>query len=162
MAEPPVADASPLIVLAQGGRLDLLRAAGEPVVVPDTVEREVLRRGAADAAAQAIRSLPWLQVVDPGPVPDVVRTWRLDAGEEAVLTWELAQPGAIAVMDDRRGRRAARALGIPVIGVLGLIVDAKLRGLVPAARTVVEHLLLTTDWRVSPSIVDGLLATIGE
>ena len=102
MPEPPVANASPLIVLAQGGRLDPLRTAGDRVVLPTAVEREVFRPGLADPAARALRSLPWLEVVDPGPVPAVVRAQRLDAGEEAVLTWALAHPGTLAIIDDRR------------------------------------------------------------
>jgi len=34
MPEPPVVNASPLILLAQAGLMDLLKLAGEPVLVP--------------------------------------------------------------------------------------------------------------------------------
>lgn len=162
VAEPPAIDASPLIVLAQGGRLDLLQVQAERVYLPRAVEREVLQRGNPDAAVAALRSAPWLVVVDPDPVPVAIRRLRLDAGEEAVLTWALAHPGAVAIIDDRRGRRAARGLGVPVIGILGLIVDAKLRGAIPAARPVVDHLLRTTDWYLSLAIQEQALTRVGE
>jgi predicted nucleic acid-binding protein len=132
------------------------------VNVPRPVEREVLRRGMSDAAVEAIRTLTWLNVVDPGPVPDHVRQLRLDVGEEAVLTWALTHPGALAIMDDRRGRRAAHSLGAPVVGVLGLILEAKLRGSIPDARSVVDHLLATTDWYLGHTVIEQALNQIGE
>jgi predicted nucleic acid-binding protein len=162
VAEPPVSNASHMIILAQGGRLDLLRVQAERVYLPRMVEHEVLQRGMPDAAVAALRSQPWLIVVDPDPIPDAVSRLRLDAGEAAVLTWALAHPGTVAIIDDRRGRRAARRLGIPVIGILGLIVDAKLRGAIPAARPVVVHLLHTTDWYLSRELQEQVLARIGE
>lgn len=77
VAEPPVVNASPLIILAQAGHLNLLRVVGEPVRVPRPVEREVLRPGISDAASKAIQSQPWLEIVDPGPIPAAVRQYNL-------------------------------------------------------------------------------------
>ena len=162
MAEPPTVDASPLIILGHGGLLDLLQTMGERILVPRHVEQEVLRPAVVDAAVRALRSLPRLEVVEPGPVPEAVRRQRLDPGEEAVLSWALAHTGTIAIMDDRRGRRAAQALGVQVIGTLGLIQEAKMWQIIPAARPVIEHLLQVTDWYLSDDILAQVLACLGE
>ncbi len=155
-------NASPFIVLALGGWLDLLRIAGERVVAPRQVEREVLRRSIADAAVDAMRTLDWLEVVDAGEPPPELRRFHLDAGEEAVLTRALAHPGTLAIIDDRRGRRVARALAIPVTGTLGLVMEAKRRGVIPAARPVIEQILRTTGWYLSPRVIDAALTQVGE
>lgn len=162
VAEAPAVNVSPLIVLAQGGCLDLLRIAGERILVPVVVEQEVLRPGITDAAVQALRSRTWLEIVEVGPVPASVGHYRLDPGEEAVLTWAATHPGAAAIMDDRRGRLAARSLGIPVIGTLGIILEAKRAGVIPAARPVAGHLLGATDWYLSRHILARVLARVGE
>ena len=162
MSEPPVSDASPLIILAQGGRLDLFQVFGGPVLIPRAVEQEILRSGAVDAATEAVRLLDWLKVVDPEPASDAILRYRLGAGEEAVLAWALAHPGSVAIIDERRARQVARALGVPVIGTLGIIADAKLRGLIPVMRPVVDHLLHTTDWYLSPHVLRDVLARVGE
>jgi len=162
VAEPPVIDSSPLIVLAQGGYLDLLRIAGERILVPVAIEHEVLRSGFKDPAARALSSHDWLLVVQGEPVPASVSRYRLDPGEEAVMAWALTHPGTAASVDDWRGRLAARSLGVLVIGTLGIILEAKLRGIIPAARPVAEHLLQITDWYLSSAILAEVLARVEE
>ncbi len=55
VAEPPVVNASPLIVLAKAGLLDLLKLAGERVLVPEVVADEV-RAYRDDAGSRALES----------------------------------------------------------------------------------------------------------
>ena len=45
MPEPPACNASPLIILAKAGHLDLLRAVYGGVVVPEAVVRELEGEG---------------------------------------------------------------------------------------------------------------------
>lgn len=156
------ADASPLIVLAQGGWLHLLRLAGERIIVPRRVALEIRQSGRTDAAVLALTSTSWLELVDTGTPPPDLQQYHLDPGEAAVLTWALTHPGATAIIDERRGRQVARLIGVPVVGTLGLILEAKRRGLIPAARPVIEHLLEATDWYISPSIIDTALHRADE
>lgn len=162
MPEPPAADASPIIILAQGGQLDLLRAVAPRIVIPARVAAENRRPSLPDAATHALDTASWLQIVETGPVPPVIRRFRLGSGEEAVLTWAWSHPGAAVIIDELRGRRAARRLGIPVIGMLGIILEGKRAGLIPAARPIVTHLLQVTDWFLAPDIVARALELIGE
>ena len=162
VAEPPVIDASPFIVLALGGRLDFLQFLEDRIVLPRQVEREVLGHDITDAAVEALRTQSWIEIVDVGGPPPTLRRYRLDAGEEAVVTWALSHPTTVAVIDDQRGRRVAQELGIPVIGTLGLVVEARVRGIVPAVRPVVEQLLATTGWYLSPTLLNAALARVGE
>jgi predicted nucleic acid-binding protein len=51
---------------------------------------------------------------------------------------------------------------VPVIGLLGIILDAKHAGLIPAARPVIDHLLRTTDCHISADLIERVLARVGE
>lgn len=161
MAEPPIANTSPIIVLAHAGSLELLRLVADHVLVPRAVKVEVDRYGPDDPAAQALARLSWLEVVDTGPAEERVRAYRLDRGEAAVLTWALRHPGTTAIIDDRAGRRCAEALGIPTRGTLGLILTAKQRGIILAARPLVER-LRAAGLYLSDRTVDAALAQVGE
>ena len=155
-------DASPLIVLAQSGLLHLLQVAGQRVVVPTAVVAEVQQYGADNPTVRALATTDWLETVEVGSVDARVSAFGLGAGESEVLTWTLTHPGAEALLDDLRARRAAGALGIPTRGVLGLILTAKHRGLIAAARPVIEHLLSVTDWYLSDRERDRALRRVGE
>ena len=100
-------------------------------------------------------------MVSVSAVPPEILAWNLGAGESAVLAWALANPGARAVIDDREGRRCAAQLGIRVVGTLGLALATKRRGLIPAARPVVEA-LVGSGLYLSASIVTDALALVGE
>lgn len=160
MPNPLVVNASPLIVLAKTGFLDLLRAFGNPVIVPSAVVQEVQQGGPSDPATQAL-ALPWLTIVDAGQPPGILQPFGLDPGEEAVLAWVLANPGSEAVLDDQTARKCAKALGIPYRGCLGLVIAARQHGIIAAARPVLDQ-LRQAGLRLTDRIVNQALAMVGE
>jgi predicted nucleic acid-binding protein len=156
-----VVNTSPLIALSRAGMIDLLRVAGDEPVVPAAVVREVGRRDPDDPAVQALRLHEWLIQVDDAPVPDPVRVLPLDPGEVAVISWALAHPGAVAILDDRAARRHALAFGIPLRGTLSLILEAKDQGLLRDARPAIER-VRQVGLRLSDRLVAEALRRVGE
>jgi predicted nucleic acid-binding protein len=138
MADALVVNASPLIFLAAARRLDLLGSDGAPVSVPRSVAIEVRRYGPDDPAARALREVPWLKVVEDGPLVPSILAWDLGPGESSVIACALARAGSIAVLDDLGGRRCARAHRLRVKGTLGLVIDAsepaRFRARAPSSR----------------------------
>lgn len=107
------------------------------LVVPSAVAEEILA-GPEDPARRALVS-GW------GPrreamVPEQVAEWGLGKGESAVIALTLAL-GATAVVDDRNARRCAQALGVSVIGTLGVIIRAKRHGLIDLAAPIIRSVL---------------------
>lgn len=152
---------SPLIILAQTELIDLLRVAGDPVLVPAAVVREVARRGGEDVTVRALRSRPWLKRINDPPVPAAVEALHLGSGEQAVIAWALAHPETVAILDDLGARRHAAALGVPVRGTLSLIVEAKRVGLLHLARPAVDR-VRQAGLYLSDRIADSALLLVGE
>jgi predicted nucleic acid-binding protein len=161
VSEPPVINASPLIYLAHADLTDLLLVEGNSVRIPVPVSAEIRQRGPLDPTVQVLDKTPWLEEVSPvAPAPRVA-AWNLGPGETSVLSWALAHPGCVAILDDLAGRRCAETLDIPLIGTLGLVLKAKRFGRVPAARPVIDR-LRDAGMYLSDRILNPALALVGE
>jgi predicted nucleic acid-binding protein len=150
-----------LIYLSRGNLLDLLRLVGEEIVVPSSVAEEIRKHGETDVTARSIRESSWIRVVSDPQIPAAIQAWDLGRGESSVLAWAQARPGCEAIVDDLSARRCAATLGLPVRGTLGLVLVAKQRGRIPAARPVIET-LRAAGMYLSDSVIDRALSMIGE
>lgn len=161
MDEPAILDASPIILLARAGFLDLLRVLNRPLVVPQPVVDEVLQKGPDDIAARAVQQT---EIFAPVPAPEIdpsVALWNLGCGETAVLSWARTRPGSLVVLDDFQARRCAEWLQIPTSGTTGIVLRAKNAGLVDAARPVLQR-LISVGMYLSERTLNAVLLRVGE
>jgi predicted nucleic acid-binding protein len=156
-----VANASPLILLARIDHLDLLASLAKLLVVPEAVIREVQAGSYRDGTADKIKDLASILRVDDLPVPDRIRFWDLGAGESQVLAHALERPGAEVVLDDLAARRCAHSLGLSMTGTLGVVVLCRHRGIISAARPVIQ-MLCEAGLRLKPALMNEALAKVGE
>jgi predicted nucleic acid-binding protein len=161
LAERPAVNASPLIYLARADLLSFLQLAGPEVVVPGPVAAEIRAGGGENPAARTLESTPWLKVVAVTSVPATIQAWDLGEGESSVLAWAHAHPGTLAILDDLAARRCAAALRIPVRGTLGLVLVARQRGQIPAARPVLEA-MRASGMYLSDYVLNKALALVEE
>jgi predicted nucleic acid-binding protein len=86
----------------------------------------------------------------------------LGQGETAVLSYALAHPKWIAVLDDGAARRCARSLSLMITGTLAVVLLAKRYGLIDSAAHVL-HDLRSADFRLDDKTIrDALERTAGE
>ncbi len=161
MADLPAVNTSPLIYLSRAGLLELLQIAAPRVAVPTAVVEEIRAWPTADAAVRALDTTPWLETIAREPVPPTIVAWDLGAGESAVLAYGATRAGAELIIDDLAARRCAAAIGLPVRGTLGIVLTAKRRGVIPAARPLVEQ-LVGAGMYLSPRVIDTVLRQVNE
>jgi predicted nucleic acid-binding protein len=157
VAEVWIVNASPLISLARIGHVHLLAVLAADVVVPEGVITEVSQGpralGAGDLGAH--------RVVRVGEIHPTVAAWDLGLGEGEVLSLTAATPGARAILDDGAARQCAAALGVPVRGTLGVVLEAKRAGAVQAVAPLIDG-LRSAGLFLSESLVQRALASVGE
>jgi predicted nucleic acid-binding protein len=134
-AEPIVINTGPLIALASCGHAELLRCFHTRVVIPEAVMTELWRGD--QALGHISRSLlcpEWMEISIPTqPTPPLLRAY-LDEGEAAVITLALELGVQQVLIDERRGRLAARVMGLTVSGTVGVLLRAKKAGMLPAVK----------------------------
>lgn len=141
MPGPAVVNASPLILLAKAGRLELLQALRRDLLVPKAVAEELRAKGSDDSVVQLVEGATWLRVISVPATQQSVAAWRLGAGESAVVTCALQYSDSLVVLDDREGRRCAVSHGIAVIGSIGVVLLAKDEGAIPFVAPVLDELI---------------------
>jgi predicted nucleic acid-binding protein len=153
-----VTNTSPVIALVAAGELQLLDELFERICVPMEVWSELADKHGALEPDQ-LRALRGVAFFPAQPVP--AEAARLDPGERAVIALARSIPGAWVLLDELAARRVASELGLPVKGTLGVLVEAKRRGLVPAVRPLVER-MIASGFHLGPDLVKTLLSSVGE
>lgn len=142
-----VCNTSPLLVLAKIQRLGLLTQLYARLVIPRAVLEEIGAK-ADDAAAQiqALVATPPVTVQRATPQTLAVLPVDLGAGEREAIALALETAADLVVLDDQAGRRLARAHGLQVTGTVGVLVEARARGLLPALRPELDRLRAAGLW----------------
>ena len=136
-----VCNTSPLLVLAKIQRLGLLTQLYTGLVIPGAVVDEV-RAKADDTAAQiqALVATPPVTVQRATPQTLAGLPVDLGPGEREAIALALETAADLVVLDDQVGRRLARVRGLQVIGTVGVLIEARSRGLLPALRPELDRL----------------------
>ena len=156
-----VVNASPLILLAKIDQIRLLKQLTDELIVPEGVAQEVRAKPDGERALEALAASPTVRIATVDLIPRDIEVWDLGRGESEVLAWALTSEGSRVVVDDLEARRCAQALGIGVIGTLGVVLRAKRMGLISAARPIVDQ-LRRVGLYVSEDLVERALAHLGE
>lgn len=157
-----VSDTSPISNLAIIGRLDLLRRLHQCVTIPPAVGRELsrLRDPAGRAAVESALTDGWLRIEPlngaPPPIP------CLHEGETESIALALTVAGTELLMDEAEGRKAARLRGIPLGGVIGVLIAARGKGWIPELKPELLALRSRARFFLSPALFADALAAVGE
>jgi len=86
----------------------------------------------------------------------------LDRGEAETIALALDMSADVVLLDEQDGRRAAQRLGLRVVGVGGLLLDAKRRGETKALRSHLDALRQTAGFYLDDALYAHALALAGE
>jgi hypothetical protein len=149
-----VSDTSPITTLLQIGKADLLHKLYGEVLIPKAVRDEL--SGTHPSLPSFFKCVPARDL----KAVDSLLT-ELDAGEaEAIVLAK--EKGALLLIDEIDGRGVAAREGIFFIGLLGVLIQAKLTGLVPSLREVLDEIERRTTFFISRDMMNLALKKAGE
>ena len=146
-----ISDASCIIALEDIGELKILKELFSNIVITDIVREEIHAQ------------LPeWIYVSSDYEEKDKkILELEVDSGEASAIALALKNPGSRIILDERRGRKLAKRLGLKVIGTIGLIIRAKEKGIITSGKVVLEKLEKHGFW-LSAKMKQDLLKKLKE
>ncbi len=158
-----VSDTSPILNLARIGCLELLASLYKQVLIPPAVAAELTVSRDAALPAIDVASVSWL-ILDTPKNQDRVQELRdnLDAGEAEAIVLAVERQADLLLVDERRGRRTAVALGLRVTGLLGVLADAKRAGLIDLVKPLLDELIQDAKFWIGPDLYREVLVELGE
>ena len=150
-----VSDTSPILNLIAVGKLHLLRDLYAEIVVPPAVQGELSRN-----AIQLDRS--WIRVVAAQNQNEVaVLREQLDPGAEAIVVAAELEADLL-LADEKRGRRIAIDRGLEVTGLLGVLAEAKARGLISRCQPVLDDMIRVAGFWIGDDLRSRYLQGLNE
>lgn len=156
-----ISNTSPLLYLHRIGALSWLRELFQSVWVPGAVVRELEAGLHNGHDVPVVSHHAWLTVAEPRLMPSEWLALELGEGELGAMALALENPGRTVLLDDALARRTASAAGLTVRGTLGLLLDARSRGLTERIEPWVDRLADAGMW-ISAEVRLRILRLAGE
>ena len=161
-----ISNASPITNLAAVGHLDLLHMLYDQIIIASELRDELTLGGSGNnPGADVVTTASWFHVeyVDPLARDQLPRQFSaLDLGEAATLALALARPPQLVLLDDQAARRAAASLSLPYVGIVGLLLVAKARGLIRLVKPILNDLRVHAGFRLADRVYHEALQRAGE
>ena len=121
-----ISDTSCFIILTNIGELELLHKVYGEIITT------------IDIAVEYGEALPdWVEI---RKVTDIYKQQllelQIDKGESSAIALALEIPNSTVILDDYKARKIAAQLGILYTGTIGVIVKAKLKGIIPSIKPI--------------------------
>lgn len=137
-----ISDTSPITTLLQIGRIDLLKELYGDVLIPEAVRHEL------STFHQTLPSFfKSMQVKNRKEVGRLQK--EIDPGEAEAIVLAKEIHADLLLIDELDGREIAKREGVPFIGLIGVLLQAKEDGHIVSIRNVIEELETKTTFHLS-------------
>jgi len=145
-----VSDTSCLILFYKIGEFDFLKKVFGKLHITETVQKEF---------NQPIPD--WIEIVEPTTDLQKGLSSYLDKGEASAIALASEHENSLLIIDEIKGRKAAKEMGINVTGSLGVLVAAKKKGHIQAVKPLIEK-IQKTNFRISEELIERVLENVNE
>lgn len=158
-----VTDTSVILNLCLIGREEILPILFGTIVAPSAVVIEFDRLVKVDPRFRHLVFPSFIECSEPSQVlPHLTAIKRLQSGEIAALSLAVQRKANAVLMDELAGRAAAVALGLKPVGLLGILLEAKGRGLISALTPLLDRLEVEAEFWISTTLKNVILNAAGE
>ena len=146
-----VSDTSCLILLDKLGRISLLKSLYGKITVTKIV---------ADEFGKVLPEFVEIENPENKNYQKILQSF-LDPGEASAMALALEKEECLLIIDEFKGRREARQLGLNYTGTLGILIVAKEKGLIKSVTEIIKE-IGKTDFRIGEILINEVKRKSGE
>ncbi|GAA6168252.1 DUF3368 domain-containing protein [Sessilibacter corallicola] len=139
-----VSDTTAITHLAKIGELDILQKLYMEILIPEAVYTELTQVKKTQPGALLVLNSKWIKVVKIKNRAVVTKLSKhLDLGESEAIALSIELQSDVLIMDEVAGRNIAKKLGRNIIGMVGILLEAKKKGYIVSVRPYLDKLRAT-------------------
>jgi len=143
-------------------KLELLKVLFHKVIIPNAVYEELLVLEQYDIDISVIKNAGWIEVKASKNFSLIEElSQELDIGESEAIALAAEIEADLLIIDEKRGRLKAKELGIPTVGLIGIISQLKMKGHIRLVKPILDELRNTGFW-ISDTFYHKILEAEGE
>ena len=158
-----VSDTSPIRGLISIGKIDILKDLFKRIIIPKAVRDELLRIRAIHSDIESLLNQDWIEIVEiknKQKLHDLIN--YLDTGESEAIVLAKEINCNLILMDENKGRRIAKSLDLDVLGLIGILILAKEKGLLTKIKPFLHELRERYGFWISNEFYSQILKSIKE
>ena len=154
-----IVNSTPIIGLADIGKLELLHRLYGQITIPRAVYDEIISPS-VKKQVEANRAWIGVEQIRDESQKEMYRA-KLHAGEVEVMILAREQSADLVILDDNAAKKTAKYLGLAVTGTLGVLLRAKREGYIEAVAPLLDALVLDRFF-IDEAIREMVLKQAGE
>ncbi len=155
-----ISNTTPILSLLKIGKLSILEELYDKVIIPCAVYEEI-EQGKEKPYYQDLKKLDWIDIKHIKSEKSRLFFPDLDKGEAEVLILSVEENADLVIIDELLGRRYAKQMNINLTGTMGILLKAKLKGLIPSVKELLFELREKGSW-LNPKLIAKILKLAGE
>lgn len=141
----------------------LLKQLYEIVIVPVAVKDELFKIQSKRKDVENLFLNDWIQIRE---IRDIQfyneLKMNLDEGESQAIVLAKELNADIILIDETKGRREATRAGLNVIGLIGILIDAKAHHIIAKVKPLLDELIEQYGVWIKPELYSAVLTSINE
>lgn len=158
-----VSDTSPINNLAAINQLEILHQLYGTVIIPEAVYNELTEPDFPVAGATEVQTFDWIEVrsVNNRAVVNALES-ELDIGEAEAIALAVEISAEQLIIDERLGRVVADRFSLNYTGILGILIEAKTKALIPTVKPLLDALRNQAGFWIAEPLYNRVLQLAGE
>lgn len=158
-----VSDTSPIINLAAIGHLHLLPDLFTQLILPSSVYEEIVVTGAGEPGANEVKDADWIKIIPTSNEALLSELLiELDTGEAEAIVLALQLHADYILMDETAGRAIAISYKLQPLGLLGILLKAKQKGLIKSVTHLMDRLMYEANFYIDKTLYQFVKKSANE